>query len=965
MAGREGRSAERVVLFGPFRLFPAQRLLLEGDRVLRLGGRALDVLIAVTERPGDVVGKDELIARVWPNTVVVEHNLKVQVAALRRALGDGSGGKRYLITVPGRGYSFVAPVNHETVEAMPRPVGPTKQVHNLPAMLTRLIGRTEIVSKLSTQLLHQRFLTIVGPGGIGKTSVALAVAEALLADYEDGVWLADLAPIGDARFVPSALATVLGLEIHSDATLPVLITALRDRRALIVLDNCEHVIDGAALLAAAVLRGAPGVHILATSREPLRLQGEHRCRLSSLESPPVSRSLTAAEAMAFPAVQLFLERAMEGNDEVGLDDADSSVVADICRKLDGIPLAIELAAARAGVLGVRGLASLLEDRFRFLTHGRRCDLARHQTMRATLDWSYGLLSATQQRLLRRLAVFAGSFTLPAASAVGGDACIIGGEIVYHVEVLIEKSLIAADVRGAEPRYRLLETTRAYAFEKLVESGELEGTAQRHAEFIRDLFDRAEPEQGAHPLAEWLAAHRSWIDDVRAALAWAFAPGRSGATAVALAAASAPLWIEMSLWSECRGWMDAAIARLDDAEAGATRQEMILQTALGLSLTYTHGRSSTARAALTRASELADSFQDTDYRRRALLGGALLCVRLADFEGALDLTRRAEAIAEGVADAAAISKVHCLIGLSRYFLGEYAEALPHVRRAYHAITPIGRRTQIARSGMDYSILARCVEAQILWHHGLLDQAAQTACEVLADAREGGHPASLCYAPWSECQISLWRGDMETAERSVTLLKDDTERYGFSTQYAMALGYEGQLSAKRGDTVVGERLVRACLDRLRASQNENLYMIFLNVLASLLLMAGDFDASLAAVDEVLRRTESSRGSWLLPEALRTKGEILLLPDKTDTKAVEECFLRSLDVAARQGALFWELRTATSLARLWRDQGRGSEARELLASVYERFSEGFETADLRAARLLLDELRACKEAAALSAS
>src|SRR5258707_1302936 len=300
---------ERAISFGSFRLLPSQRLLLEGGQPVRLGSRALDLLAVLAENPGRVVPKEELIARVWPKVFVEDSNLKIQVSALRRVLGDGQGGNRYIVTVPGRGYEFVFPVGL-TAEpaAMPAPAVPQPGTHNLPLAMTRMIGREEVMAALVSRLSRQRLVTVVGAGGIGKTTVALAVAERMIADYEHGVWLLDLAPLGDPRLVPSTVATVLGLEIRSENPLHGLVTKLRDRRMLLVFDNCEHVIDAAASLAAAILGGAPGVSILATSREPLGLAGERAYRLGPLGSPQASARLTAGEAAAFPAVQLFVER---------------------------------------------------------------------------------------------------------------------------------------------------------------------------------------------------------------------------------------------------------------------------------------------------------------------------------------------------------------------------------------------------------------------------------------------------------------------------------------------------------------------------------------------------------------------------------------------------------------------------------------------------------------------------------
>src|SRR6266852_2783477 len=346
----------RAFLFRSFELFPEQRLLLEGDNQVRLGSRAFDILAALVERAGEVVGKEQLIARAWPRTFVEESNLKIQVSALRRALGDGQGGHRYVVTVPGRGYNFVAPLRREepSQAALPPTVAPAV-MHNLPFAVTRMIGREEAVAALVARLSRQRLVTVVGPGGIGKTTVALAVAERMIASYEHGVWLVDLAPLGDPRLVPSAVATVLGLEIFTKDPLAALVAALRDDRMLLLLDTCEHVIEAVTSLTGALLGGAPGVNILATSREPLGVAGEREYHLGPLGSPQASDGLTAAEAIAFPAVQLFVERVTAIIEDFALTDANAPAVVQICRRLDGLPLAIEFAAPRVEVLGIEGL----------------------------------------------------------------------------------------------------------------------------------------------------------------------------------------------------------------------------------------------------------------------------------------------------------------------------------------------------------------------------------------------------------------------------------------------------------------------------------------------------------------------------------------------------------------------------------------------------------------------------------
>ena len=475
------RTKEREICFASFRLLPGQRLLLEGNNPLRIGSRAFDILIALVERPGDLVSKEELMARVWPGTFVEPANLTVHIAALRRTLGDGRGGNRFLVNIPGRGYRFVAPIKMSVeFEPSPQQAAVIENTHNLPAAVTRLIGREEVVASLSAQLSRDRLLTIIGPGGIGKTSVAVAVAEKLIRHYRHGAWLIDLAPIGDSLLISPVLAATLGLEIRSEDPLPSIIASLRDKRMLLGLDNCEHVAAAVAPLAAAILKGAPNVRILATSREPLRTEGERVCQLPALESPPATTGISAENALSFPAVQLFVERAAATLGEFTLSDADASIVADICLKVDGLPLAIEFAAARVDSFGIAGLAARLDDRLRLLTNGSRTASPRQQTMRATLDWSYGLLTEVEQMVLRRLAIFPYDFTLRAAGAVLSDDARSSNQIVEQVTELIAKSLITAEIGDPEPRLRLLQTTRAYAFAKLNESGEYDAIARRHA-----------------------------------------------------------------------------------------------------------------------------------------------------------------------------------------------------------------------------------------------------------------------------------------------------------------------------------------------------------------------------------------------------------------------------------------------------------------------------------------------------
>jgi predicted ATPase/DNA-binding winged helix-turn-helix (wHTH) protein len=665
---------EPAISFGPFRLVAAQRLLLEGDKPVRLGSRAFDILTALVERAGELVGKDELIARAWPATYVDEANLKIQVSALRRALGDGQSNNRYVINVVGRGYNFVAPIRkEEPSRASPSPTIAPAAPHNLPFATSRMIGREEIVTTLVTQLSRQRLVTVVGPGGIGKTTVALAVAERMIGAYEHGVWLVDLAPLHDPGLVPSAVATVLGLEIRTEDPLPALVAALRDNRMLLMLDNCEHVIDAAAGLAAAVLSGASGVTILATSREPLGVPGERVHRLGALSSPEPSPGLTAVEAAAFPAVQLFVERVSAIVEDFALTDADVPLVVAICRRLDGLPLAIEFAAPRVEALGVEALAEDLDDSLRLLGPRRRAALPRHRTMQAVIDWSYGLLGQDEQRFFRVLGIFKGGSTVEAAAAIAMGAATTGVNAIDRMAGLVAKSLVVADVSGAKPRFRLLDTTGAFALEKLDANGEREAIARRHADYYRQLFARAEAEAPARTTGDWLADYAQEIDNLRAALDWAFSPTGEASTGVALTASAFPLWTRLSLLEECLTRARQALGALGTAPTEDPREAMRLQAALGASTP----EASEMGAAFTKVLEIARRLGDREYQLRALRGLYFYHTGSGRFRAAQPFALEFHALALRGSDRNDLMFGERMMGVAEHYVGDQINARRHL------------------------------------------------------------------------------------------------------------------------------------------------------------------------------------------------------------------------------------------------------------------------------------------------
>jgi non-specific serine/threonine protein kinase len=947
--------APAAIEFGRFSVLPHRRELLVEGRPLELGGRAFDVLMALIEVSGAVVGKDALMNRVWPNRVVEENSLQAQIAALRRALGAD---RDLIRTVAGRGYQFIGEIravsanpDAQALAGMPHPTPtPSRPPTNLPEPVSELIGRDAELDEILDLSTSHRLLTLTGAGGIGKTRLGFEAAQHLLPRFADGVWAVELAPLSDPELVPVTVATALGLKLTSGTVSPLSVAnALRAKQLMLVLDNCEHVVDAAARMAEALLRANPAARVIATSREPLRVEGEWVYPVPPL-AVPAEGSLDGEDPLRYGAVWLFVERARAAAPHFSSDARVAVAMAGICRRLDGIPLAIELAAARVATLGIEELAARLDDRFRLLAGGHRTAMPRHQTLRATLDWSYELLTEQERVILRRLAIFAAGFTLQAASAVAADDAIAASEVVDCVANLVAKSLVTVDAGGARVRYRLLETTRAYALEKLVQVGEFDAVARRHAERYRDLFESAEAEVETRPTDEWLADYGPRIDNVRAALNWTFSDTGDVKLGVALASVATDFWLTVSLLSECCDWGVKALAHLGTAEG--THDEMVLQCGLGLALTYVRGMTQEARSALTRALTLSEALADSHYRFRALYGLWLFALRVVDFRECLALAHQYELLAETTGDSAASAIADWMLGVSRYYLGEHASAAANLRRARASYPMAMRSGDLIRFGVHMHVSVLSYQAVTSWSLGFADKAMQASQDAIQTARSANHPVSLCIALNLSGIMLVKIGDAERAECCIDELIDHAGKHSLIPYYAQGLCSKGSLMATRGDLVAAERWLRSGLQRTR-EVGITFYAFFLGELADVLACVGRIEEGLVEMDAALRYAKGSESLWCMPELLRIKGNMLAKHDQPDFAAVGDHFTQSLDLARRQGALSWELRAATSLARLLSDQDRSADARALLQPVYDRFTEGFATADLKAAKALLNDL------------
>jgi predicted ATPase/DNA-binding winged helix-turn-helix (wHTH) protein len=936
------------ITFGRFCLVPHRRELLCDDQSVTLGNRAFDVLMALIEARGSVVSKDALMARAWPGLVVEENNLEVQISALRTVFGA----ERALIrTVSRRGYQFTGEIGEKAqFDAGSQAATPAT---NLPQPVSELIGRdVNLRDVLDIAAVH-RFVTLTGAGGIGKTRLALAAAHRLLPQFGDGVWFADLAPCSDPGLVPAAVAAAVGLNLAAGAvTAERVANALSGKQLLLLLDNCEHLVDAAAVTAEALLHADRSAHVIATSREPLHAEGEHLYQVPPLRVPPLDVE-DKSEPLEYGAARLFVERARADDPLFMPHGKQISMLGELCRRLDGIPLAIELAAARVAALGIEELNVRLDERFNLLTGGRRTAFPRHQTMRATLDWSHGLLAESECAVLRRLAIFAGPFDLEAASAVVASPDLVRSASIEGLLSLVRKSLVASEGRDTIARYRLLDTTRAYALEKLDESGERERVARRHAEYYRDVFERAEAEWQVRTNAEWIAEYGWQIDNLRAALDWAFSANGDASLGMALTAAGVPLWMLVPLVDECRRRVARALAALDSDANCHPRLEMRLHAAMGEALRHATGATPEHEAAWTKALELAVSLDDVECQLRSLWGLWSSHLTGGRHRIALELAQRFCALARNGPDPQDRVFGEQMIGAALHHLGDQATARRHLEEGLTQYGLADHTPAIIRFGTDFHVAARSFLARVLWFQGFPDQAVRMAQATVAETQATGHAqSSLCLVlAVAACPVALLVGDLVTAEHYVSMLLEHSATHALRLWSAYGRCYQGTLVIMRGQIDSGIPLLRAGFAELGEAQSAVLRLVKL-LPSEILGHFGWAADELSPIEEAIDYSERTEERWLIAELLRVKGELLLLQgSKVDA---ENHFRQALDWARRQGALSWELRAAMSLCRLLRDQSRPGDALACLHPVYDRFTEGFDTADLKAAKLLLGDLR-----------
>jgi predicted ATPase len=677
------------------------------------------------ERRERIVTKSELLDIVWPGLVVEENNLQVQISSLRKLLGPQA-----IATIPGRGYRFTAALdgaadgdrNAPMPAATPAAASANAEaapLTNLPAALAPLFGRDRDLTALRALIDANKLVTVVGAGGIGKSRLAQAAARSITGRWPDGAWMVELAGLSDPELLPNVVAQTLGIPLAGQAAAQdELVAAMVPRTALLVLDNCEHLLDAVAALVQAVLRDAPNVTMLSTSQEPLHLATEQQYRLIPLAVPSGATDKSARE---FGAVALFEARVRAVDPHFALNDESLALVIDICRRLDGLPLAIELAAARVAMLGLRPVRDKLDARFRLLTGGSRATLRRHQTLRAALEWSHNLLDDDERAVFRRLGVFAGGFTMEMAQAVASDAHLDEWAVLDHLSALVDKSLVVADA-GDAPRYRLLESARAFALEQLA-AGETADILKRHAEAMRNFLERVDGANldGELRTDQYAALVLPELDNLRAAHAWAI--GEAGDVQVAIAlAAHAGAFIDYAI--ECADWLLPLRTHVEEEAASPA-------------LTARYWR---AIAAGNMSARVPRALQ-VDAASRALSLYQTLGQPRRVFSSLIQLARHRNAQGNDAGAQAALDEARTLIRPDwpvefRIFLlrigshlalstGQLDEALTLVRDSV--------RVSAATGDWRLEVMARSNLANVLWTAGPIEEAAREAYKLAEEVR----------------------------------------------------------------------------------------------------------------------------------------------------------------------------------------------------------------------------------------
>ncbi len=812
------RALVAEISFGPCVIRPAQRDVLISGEPAKLGARAFDLLVVLVERRDRVTSKDELLELIWPGLIVEENNLQVHISALRKLLGS-----RAIATIPGRGYQFTLladelpqPVDRrpqvERRRAVAQPSLTSSQIYpnNLPRQLTSFIGRENEIAAVEALLMRTRLLSLIGSGGCGKTRLSLQVAANAFEQFPDGAWFLELAPLTEPGLMLQAVASAFAVKEEPGKPLERTLTEhLRNKRLLLLVDNCEHLLDACAKVVDLLLRHCPGLKILASSRQALGTDGEQTYRVPSLSLPELNVAHTPHSLLQYEAVQLFVDRALLVRADFQLTHDNVAAVNSLCWQLDGIPLAIELAAARLGLLSVAEIDRKLDHRFRLLTGGSRLALPRHQTLLALIDWSYNLLNDPEKRLLQRLSVFSGGWTLEAAEAVCAGADVAEWEVLDLMTQLCDKSLIVVEQIEQYSRFRLLETVRQYAREKREQNADDAGIRTRHSRYFLALAEEAESKLNAAEQRVSLQRLESEHENLLASLDWSLA-AEEGRDVLRLCGSLGDFWMMQGRLSEGREWCE----------------RVFLKTA---------------------------AHEPTPERAKALNAAGALALYQGDFAAARDLHESALSIAQQLADQQGITAALSGMGLLALSLGDFSSAQTRNEASLAIAQQIGERRGVATALGNLGAVALS-QGDYPTAKALLDRS-------LAYAREMGDRWNAALILYRLGLVACFSGDCPTAqtllEESLTIRREFSDRAGA----ARALSGLGMVAYDQGNFTDSMALYRESLHIQRTLSDRSVIAVSLEGLAEAIAALGDVLCA-ARIWGSMERLREDIGSPLRP-------------------------------------------------------------------------------------------------------
>ncbi len=946
----EQQSAEISFSFGRFRLVPLRHLLLCDSEPVKVGSRAFDILTLLMERAGELVSNAELEAYAWPDTFVHASNLKVQIVTLRRILRAASDDRCCIVNVPGRGYRFTGQV---TVQGGARPLSgrPRKSVRRVFGELPHIFGREEEIRTLVEALSAHPMVTIVGAGGVGKTTLALAAAARLGGRFKAAPCFVDLSLIDDPQLVVQSIAAALGVRADVGDLLGRIGNHLRATPRLLILDNCEHLVAAIAATADHLASDLQRSAILATSREPLRTRTEQVRRLAPLAYPEDTSRISVAEALRYPAVAMFVARASERSGFSLRDEEEAASVSQICRRLDGIPLAIEFAATRLDALQPAKLLDRLQDRLDSPSGGDAAVPARQRTLFATLDWSYRLLSKHESLLLRCVAIFAREFAVADAVALVGPLGPSEADIFAGVESLVAKSFATVELRRGEPCYRLFESTRGYGLAQLDAGGERERAHSLHARHILDVVERAEEEWRWQVADEWNARHAWRIDDLRRAIAWAFGTTGDSRMGVRLTVAAIPLWEALCFVDEARVRVAQALDVARSLQSCDSRLKAKLALRHAWTLTWAESRLPATEAPWTECLDLALEAGDSEYQLRALWGLATYETFTGRSVAAIGHLLKFDAIAERVGDNSVRPDGQRLLALARAYVGELREAHETLERLARQFNRFEKRARVTRFSIDRYCVIRSSLAFTHWLRGRTESALTTATQAVDAAISLDHAVSHSNAlAFAGVPLALWTGHLDRAESGVAALHANLAIRNTAVWRKLARFFDASLRHARGDRKAFADM-RDSLDEVLETGFVTRAPMYIAMLAEALLERGRTDEAGARLDDAARRLTLYGECWCSPEILRLRGRVEAA--KGDSTASAAWFEAAIDEAISLGTLSFELRAASDLARHFASHRRRDAAVAILGRTCARFAETGPDTEFASAQRLLESL------------